>query len=118
MSFAKLGRMTPLLQYPCISQDPEFGEIYRQESKALKDFLKGKPSRPLLPATHGNLWLIRYLRLPKLPNEVTCYFLSDQWALEEVEKLMVLLDTVATKTNPVRVSPLLRAAILESVDLF
>lgn len=110
--------MTPLLQYPCISQDPEFGEIYRQESKALKDFLKGKPSRPLLPATHGNLWLIRYLRLPALPNEVSCYYLNDAWSRKEVTKLLAPLDTVATKTNPVRASPLLRAAILARVELF
>ena len=118
LSFPKLGRMTPLLQYPCISQDPEFGEIYRQESKALKDFLKGKPSRPLLPATHGNLWLTRYLRLPALPNEVSCYYLNDAWSRKEVTKLLALLDTVATKTNPMRVSPLLRAAILARVELF
>lgn len=70
---------------------------------------------PLLEATHGNAHLIDDLRLPALPNEVSCYYLDAEWARREANKPF---DRVSIKANPVRISPLLIAAILESVMLF
>jgi hypothetical protein len=73
---------------------------------------------PLLEATHGNLRLLSYLRLPKLPNEVSCYYLNDNWARKEVKALLAHIDTTAARTRVAGISPLLRAAILARVMLF
>jgi len=117
-----LGRMTPLLHYPSFSQlpadEPVNSDAYVEERSSLWDYVRGQPTRPLLEPTHGDLRLIRYLRLPELPNAVSCYYLNDSWSRKEVKKLLALLDTTATTTRPVGISPLLKAAILERVMLF
>lgn len=111
--------MTPLLQYPCtghLAGDDMVG--HAEEMEAMMNFMKKEPSRPLLEATHGNLHLIRYLRLPQLPSEGSCYSLNDKWACREVKLLLALFEDTATKTRPVRVASLLKAAIMASVMLF
>ena len=114
-TFPQGGTMSPLLQYPLWSEhDPNSAE-YDEHTEALVDYLSGRPTMPLLEATHGSMHLIRHLDLPVLPNEVFCYYLEAEWARKEANKLF---DRVAIKANPVRVSPLLIAAILETVMLF
>lgn len=114
------GRMTPLLHYPCFSRfdedEPHDSDELTQERDTFWDYVRGEPTKPLLEATHGNLLLVRYLRLPELPNAVSCYYLNDSWSRKEVKKLLALFD--ATATGPVRIDPLLKAAILARVMLF
>jgi hypothetical protein len=114
-TFPERGRMMPLLQFPIWSDHDPLSDEHDQQTQALVDYIFGNPTMPLLEATHGNVHLIRYLRLPALPNEVACYYLNAEWARKEANKLF---DPVAIRANPVRVSPLLIAAILESVMLF
>jgi hypothetical protein len=116
-TFPARGRMSPLLQYPTYSQT-RMGYEDEQEVAAFLNYIHEDPNRPLLEATHGNLHLLRFLRLPKLPSEAFCYYLSDEWAQEQVGRLLHLLNTRATQINPVSVPLLLRAAVLESVMLF
>jgi hypothetical protein len=117
-TFPKEGRMTPLLQYPSWSEHLLPSDGHDQQTVAFGNFLRRRPSMPLLEATHGNLRLLSYLRLPKLPNEVSCYYLNDNWARKEVKALLAHIDTTAARTRVVGISPLLRAAILARVMLF
>ena len=114
-TFPNGGRMTPLLQYPVWSEHEVDSEEYEQQTEAFVEYLFGTPTMPLLEATDGNMHLIHYLRLPALPNEVSCYYLDVEWARKQANKLF---NPVAIKANPVRVSPLLTAAILAEVMLF
>jgi hypothetical protein len=114
-TFPQGGTMTPLLHYPLWSEHDLHSDEYDEHTDAFIDYLSGRPTMPLLEPTHGSVHLTRYLRLPVLPNEVSCYYLDAEWARKEASKLF---DPVAIKGNPVRVSPLLIAAILESVMLF
>ena len=117
-TFPNEGRMTPLLHYPCRFGLGDEDEEAMQDIRAFNDYLTGQPGAPLLEVTHGNLHPNRYLRLPDLPSKVFCYFLDDEWAREEVRKLLAYFDAVATNANPVRVPSLLRAAILSKVMMF
>jgi hypothetical protein len=75
----------------------------------------------LLPPDLGNEIVIRHPGLPALPNAVFCSYLCDSWASNAINKL-VREVTFAKRSNRkkvmTRLTPLLRAAILESVRYF
>lgn len=67
----------------------------------------------------GNEKLVRYLGLPALPNAVSCYYVSDRWAREQIEMLSRRFAKANKRQHKrVIVAPLLRAAILEHVKYF
>lgn len=117
-TFPGRRKMTPLLHSERTMWSSSTPAERQQRWQEFLDYLDGESSMPLLEATQGNPHLLRYLRLPILPNEISCYYLKEEWACREVERLLARFVHLATKTHPVRVKPMLRAAILESVMLF
>jgi hypothetical protein len=78
-------------------------------------------SAGLLPPGLGNETIIRHLGLPALPNAVSCYYVCDSWARKEFNELVRRLDFAkksSKKKVMKRLTPLLRAAILESIRYF
>jgi hypothetical protein len=109
-------RMTPLLDFERVPH--RLTDENRDRADMLyTDYLDDENTNEPLEATHGSPALLWHLRLPELPNEVSCYHLVDKWAGREVEKIIAPLPNSA-RSRPTRVPPMLRAAILENVRLF
>lgn len=67
----------------------------------------------------GNEKVLRCLGLPALPNAVSCYYVSDRWAREQIEMLARRLGNASKRQRKiVVVPPLLKAAILQHVKYF
>jgi hypothetical protein len=109
-------RMTPLLNFERVAS-PLSDEAIDRANMLYRDYLDDENTNEPLEATHGSPALLWHLRLPELPNEVSCYHLVDEWAGREVEKIIAPLPNSA-RSRPTRVPPMLRAAILENVRLF
>lgn len=111
------ARMTQLLPFEFDDWDSKSSADRHEVRKMYEMYLGGTPYNHRTRLTHSKPRLLEYLRLPTLPNEVFCYYVKDEWAQKEVEKICVLLG-YAMPSRPVRVPLLLKAAILESVTLF
>jgi hypothetical protein len=112
-----LWRMTPLLNFGFFPDDgPASNEEVIRIHAVYRDYLDDQSTIVPLEATHGSPALFRSLELPNLPDTVFCYHLQDEWASREVEKIISRLPG-SRRFLPVVVPPMLKAAILENVDI-
>lgn len=126
MTFNGAWRLTPLFQLPSTSDIEFFGSVkgdcpFNSGSFDLwAQYLEAQdvPNQHLPPGL-GSESVVRYLGLPKLPNAVSCYYVQDAWAREQIDKLTRRFENAAKRRKPKVKSasqpPLLKAAMLEGI---
>lgn len=112
------GTLTDLFPYPALPEEEDEEDLL----EGLDDFAVWvqDPSlselEPLAP-DFDHARLTKLLWLPDLPNTFFCYYLTEGWARITVQNLLDRFDH-PDRRLPVRVSPLMRTAILECVRFF
>ena len=125
MTFPSMCKLTPLLRAPSTHGIEFFGfdgawPFDEGTFELWWDYVDepGSAIQNLQPEI-GNERLVRYLELPDLSSTVSCYYVSDSWALKQIDELVCRLDSAEHRQKKkVLVAPLLRAAILEHVKYF